>query len=133
MTRRAAIRRGDIYLVTYTFPHEQTDAQAKTQSAKERPILILQTDVDNANDAYPLVLAALVTTQKTDIMYEQDVLLPAGEANLRQNSKVLLGLLQPFLKERLGKRVGRISAGRMRIIEAKLLRLFGFVPQQPQP
>lgn len=82
MTRQPALRRGEVYLVTYTFPHEQ--------AAKDRPILILQTDLDNANDRYPLVLAAPITTQKTERIYEQDVFLPAGEANLKQDSKVIL-------------------------------------------
>lgn len=119
MTRRPSIRRGDVFMATYTFPHEQR--------AKERPILILQTDLDNANDRYPLVLAAPITTQKTDRIYEQDVFLPAGEANLKQDSKVMLGLTQPFAKRHLGRRVGRIPGARMRLVEAKLLRLFGFV------
>ncbi len=119
-----AIRRGEVYLVAYTFPHEQ--------AAKERPVLILQTDLDNANERYPLALAAPITTQKTERIYEQDVFLPAGEANLKQDSKVMLGLAQPFHKSRLGVRLGRISDGRMRLVEIKLLRLFGFVSPQPR-
>jgi len=119
VTQQPAIQRGEVYLVVYTFPHEQM--------AKERPILILQTDLDNANDRYPLVLAAPITTQKTERIYEQDIFLPAGEANLKQDSKVMLGLTQPFPKAHLGKRLGRISDGRMRLVEIKLLRLFGFV------
>jgi mRNA-degrading endonuclease toxin of MazEF toxin-antitoxin module len=119
VTRPSAIRRGDVYLAIYTFPHEQM--------AKERPILILQTDRDNTNDRYPLVLAAPITSQKTQRIYEQDVLLPAGEANLTQDSKVMLGLTQPFPKARLSTRLGRISDGRMCLVEIKLLRLFGFV------
>lgn len=124
MTRQPALRRGEVYLVTYTFPHEQ--------AAKDRPILTLQTDLDNANDRYPLVLAAPITTQKTERIYEQDVFLPAGEANLKQDSKVMLGLTQPFPKAHLGIRLGRISNGRMRLVEIKLLRLFGFVSPRPR-
>jgi mRNA-degrading endonuclease toxin of MazEF toxin-antitoxin module len=119
VTQQPAIRRGEVYLVAYTFPHEQT--------AKERPVLILQTDLDNANDRYPLVLAGPITTQKTEHIYEQDVFLPAGEANLKQDSKVMLGLTQPFPKAHLGRRLGHVSNSRMRLVEIKLLRLFGFV------
>jgi mRNA-degrading endonuclease toxin of MazEF toxin-antitoxin module len=90
----------------------------------------VQNDVDNVNTFYPLVQAAPITTQKTERIYEQDVLLPAGEANLQQRSKVLLGLTQPFLKARLAQRVGRVSSVKMREVNLKLLRLFGFVRRQ---
>ncbi len=126
--QRHPIRRGDVYWVTYAFPHEKAaGAGAEEGSAKQRPILILQNDGDNQNVQYSLVQAAPITTQKTDRIYEQDVLLLAGEANLRRTSKVLLGLTQPFLKTRLGQRLGRISPSKMREIDIKLLRLFGFV------
>lgn len=130
MTQRSAIRRGDIHLVGYSFPHEQDDDQTGALVAKERPVLILQTDLDNTNEYYPLVLAAPITTQKTDRIYEQDFLLPAGEANLREDSKVLLGLIQPFLKKRLGRQLGHVSADRMRLVDLKLLRLLGFALRQ---
>lgn len=98
--------RGDVYRVSYAFPHERDTALVAADVEKERPVLILQNDLDNDNERYPLVLAAPITTQKTDRVYEQDVLLPAGEANLAHTSKVLLRLTQPFLKSRLGQRVG---------------------------
>jgi mRNA-degrading endonuclease toxin of MazEF toxin-antitoxin module len=94
--------------------------------------LILQTDADNDNPRYPLVMAAPITTQKTERVYEQDVLLPAGEANLEQTSKVLLGLSQPFLRKRLGRRYGRLSSPQQREVDIKLLRLFGFAPQSKE-
>ena len=94
---------------------------------KKWPVLILQNDADNRNTHYPLVQAAPITTQKTDRIYQQDVLLPAGEANLEQTSKVLLGLTQPFLKTRLGQKLGQLSPERMREVDLKLLRLFGFI------
>jgi hypothetical protein len=46
-------------------------------------------------------------------------------------SKVLLGLAQPFLKTRLGQRLGRVSPSKMREVDIKLLRLFGFVEKHP--
>ena len=55
--------------------------------------------------------------------------LPAGEANLKQDSKVMLGLVQPFPKARLGVRLGGISNGRMRLAEIKTLAdVWLFVP-----
>lgn len=98
---------------------------------KQRPILILQNGEDSGNSSYPLVQAAPITTQKTERVYAQDILLPAGEANLQRTSKVLLGLTQPFLKAHLGQRLGSISPARMREVDTKLLRLFGLVQKRP--
>jgi mRNA interferase MazF len=121
------IQRGDVYWATYVFPHEQSTSPGGTRAEKQRPVLVVQNDADNENAFYPIVQAAPITTQKTERIYEQDVLLPAGEANLQQMSKVLLGLTQPFLKARLGQKLGRVSPARMREVDIKLLRLFGFV------
>ncbi len=124
------IRRGDVYLAIHVFPHERDDDLGDAKVEKQRPVLIVQHDADNKNERYPIVQAAPITTQKTERIYEQDVLLPAGEANLQQTSKVLLGLTQPFLKTRLGQKLGRVSPTRMREVDVKLLRVFGFVAKR---
>lgn len=120
------IQRGDVYWATYVFPHERDDSIVEDVE-KQRPILVVQNNMDNQNVHYPLVLAAPITTRKTNRIYEQDVLLPAGVANLEHASKVLLGLTQPFLKKRLGQKIGRVSPPKMHEVDLKLLRLFGFV------
>ncbi len=126
------IQRGDVYWITYAFPHEKASSMANEDGIqKQRPILILQNDEDNRSSHYPLVLAAPITTQKTERVYAQDVLLPTGEANLQRTSKVLLGLTQPFLKAHLGQRLGSLSPARMREVDAKLLRLFGLDQKRP--
>ena len=126
------IRRGDVYWVVYSFPHEKASPlMGNDDLEKQRPVLILQNIEDNGNLYYPLVQAAPITTQKTERVYAQDVLLPAGEANLQHTSKVLLGLTQPFLKMHLGQRLGSLSPARMREVDAKLLRLFGLVQKRP--
>ena len=129
--QRDSIRRGDVYWTTYVFPHERGAASGEMGTEKQRPVLIVQNDEDNGNKFYPIVPAAPITTQKTERIFEQDVLLLAGEANLPQMSKVLLGLAQPFLKTRLGQRLGRVSPSKMREVDIKLLRLFGFVEKHP--
>ena len=121
------IRRGDVFWTSYVFPHERAAAPEDTSVEKQRPVLIVQNDADNENEYYPIVQAAPITTRKTERIFEQDVLLPAGEANLKQTSKTLLGLTQPFLKTHLGQKSGRVSPERMRKVDVKLLRLFGFV------
>lgn len=124
---RDSIRRGDVYWTTYVFPHERGTASGEMGTEKQRPVLIVQNDEDNGHEFYPIVQAAPITTQKTERIFGQDVLLLAGEANLQQMSKVLLGLTQPFLKARLSQKMGQVSSIKMREVDAKLLRLFGFV------
>lgn len=126
MGNKKVLRRGDVYLVAYAFPHEQKGAKVTDDEKKKRPILILQNNPDNNNKHYPLVLAAPITSQKVSRIYRQDVFLKAGEANLEQDSKALLGLTQPFLKRQLEQKLGRISRSKMKEVDTKLLRLFGF-------
>jgi mRNA-degrading endonuclease toxin of MazEF toxin-antitoxin module len=87
----------------------------------------VQNNVDNQNAHDPFVQAAPLTAQKTDRVYRQDVLLVAGEANLKRTSKVLLGLTQPFLKTRLGGKPGQVSPEKMCEVDVKSLRIFGFI------
>jgi len=122
------MRRGDVYMTAYTFPHERGVGASRHHAEKERPVLVLQNDADNDNPHYPLVMAAAITSQKTQRVYQQDVVLPAGEANLRQDSKVLLGLAQPFLKAALVRKVGALSPTKMREVDLKLSRLLA-LPQ----
>ncbi|MGB0386553.1 MAG: type II toxin-antitoxin system PemK/MazF family toxin [Ardenticatenaceae bacterium] len=126
MGHKERIRRGDVYLIGYAFPHEQDSTQVADDEKKKRPILILQNNPDNNNQRYPLVSGAPITSQKVSRIYPQDVFLKAGEANLEQDSKVLLGLTQAFPKTQLEQRLGHLSRSKMKEVDAKFLRLFGF-------
>jgi len=84
------IRRGEIHLASFVFPHERT--------TKTRPVLVLQCDEDNENPYYPFVLIAPLTTRKVETIYQQDVFLPKGEGDLKEDSKVLLGALTAMKK-----------------------------------
>ena len=117
------VRRGGVYMVSYVFPHQAGEPGAE----KVRPVLVLQNDEDNMDERYPIVLAAPITTQKVDRLYEQDVFLPQGEADLDRESKVLLGLTRAFLKKDLASYVGQVRPEVMREVEIKLLRLLGLI------
>ena len=117
------LRRGGVYMASYVFPHEAGEPGVE----KVRPVLVLQNDEDNMDERYPIVLAAPITTQKVDRLYEQDVFLPQREAGLDRDSKVLLGLIRAFLKKDLTGYVGQVSPKVMREVEIKLLRLLGLI------
>lgn len=59
------IRRGEVYVAQFAaFPHE------KEAPGKERPVVIVQNDEDNQNQAYPLVIVVPVSMQKVDRIYK---------------------------------------------------------------
>ncbi len=117
-----ALRRGAVYLIgSYTFPHEI----ATGGSAKARPVIVLQDDLENRNPHYPFVIVAPLTSRKVDTIYPEDVLLPAGAANLPVPSKVLLGLICAVEKTALTRWLGQVDDVRMAQIAAVLPRLLG--------
>ncbi len=116
------LRRGAVYLIgSYTFPHEI----ATGGSAKARPVIILQDALENRNPHYPFVIVAPLTSRKVDAIYPEDVLLPAGVANLPVPSKVLLGLICAVEKTALTRWLGQVDDVRMAQIAAVLPRLLG--------
>lgn len=117
------IRRGEIYIAKFfEFPHE-----GRKLAEKERPVLILQDDEDNFNQRYPLVIVAPISTQKLDRVYKQDVLIPAKEAGLTADSKLLLGIIRTIRKADLTKRTGKLNKERMEEVNIKLFRVLGFL------
>lgn len=117
------IRRGEVYIAKFfEFPHE-----GKKLVEKERPVLILQDDEDNFNQQYPLVIVAPISTKKLNRVYKQDILIPAKEAGLRQDSKLLVGIIRTIQKVDLARRIGRLSKERMEEVNIKLFRMLGFL------
>ena len=111
------IKRGDIYLARYHFPHEGETI------IRQRPVLVLQCDEDNENPHYPLVIVAPVTTRKIERIYEQDVFLTKGVHFVHQR----LRLMEGGTKTSLLNKIGSLSQQTMESINLKLLRLFGFL------
>ena len=117
------IRRGEVYIAKFfEFPHED-----RKLVEKERPVLILQDDEDNFNQYYPLVIVVPISTKKLDRVYKQDVLIPAQEAGLTENSKILLGIIRTIQKVDLAKKIGKLSKERMEEVNIKLFRVLGFL------
>ena len=117
------LRRGEIYLLKkFSFPHEKNFSNV----AKSRPILVLQDNVENKHPRYPYVIVAPLTSQKTDSIYPQDVLLPKGTANLPVTSKVLLGLIVTIEKQALVRRIGKLDDRYVAQVDGVLKRLLGF-------
>lgn len=123
------LHRGAVYLIgSYTFPHEIGGS-----SAKSRPVIVLQDELENQNPHYPFVIVAPLTSRKVDATYPEDVLLPAGVANLPVPSKVLLGLIYSVEKAALTRWLGQVDNIRMAQIDAVLRRLIGLSTMTEKP
>lgn len=115
-----ALRRGAVYQIEgYTFPHET----ATGGRAKPRPVIVLQDDLENRNPHYPFVIVAPLTSRKVDAIYPEDVLLPAGTANLPVASQVLLGLIFALEKAALTRWLGQVDDGLTVQVDSVLRRL----------
>lgn len=109
------MRKGEIYLANFEFPH--------IGEIKTRPVIILQSNEDNENSYYPFIIVAPITTKKIDRIYQQDVFLPAVRTDIRRDSKVLLGALTTTLKTSLVEFIGGVDEEIMDEIDLKILRL----------
>jgi mRNA interferase MazF len=86
-----------------------------TEIAKTRPAVVISNNIGNQFSAR--VIIAPVTSQGTNRVYPFEVLVPAGEGSLRQQSKVLLDQMRSVDKRRLRHRIGTLSAERMQEVD----------------
>lgn len=101
-------RRGELYWVSL-------DPTRGTEIAKTRPGLIVSNDIGNEYSSR--VIVAPLTSSHTDRVFPFEVVAPAGEGGLHEVSKVVLDQIRTLDKQRLGRRIGALSAERMREID----------------
>lgn len=106
-------KRGGVYWVAL-------DPVVGTEIAKTRPAVIISNDTGNQYSTR--VIVAPVTSGSVTKVYPFEVLVPAGEANLARESKVLLDQIRTIDKRRLGQRIGSLSSERMLEIDQAIRR-----------
>lgn len=130
------IKRGEIYWVTdelIEFPEERIPSRPTRTIHEERPILILQTNADNAEPLYPIVLIAPLS-HRVDLQDKRDYKLKAGQGGLKQDSLVHLGLVQPILKTELqGDAIGKLDTLAINDIDAILAANLGLIERPSSP
>ena len=133
--RGGQIERGEIYLVNddvIVLPEERIPSRPARTIHENRPVLILQTDSDNADPLYPIVLIAPLS-HRVDLQCEKDYVLRARQGGLDQDSIVHLGLVQPILKTDLQENpIGKLDALTMNDIDAILAANLGLI-ERPSP
>ncbi|PIG94545.1 type II toxin-antitoxin system PemK/MazF family toxin [Gloeocapsopsis sp. IPPAS B-1203] len=92
--------RGEIYLVSF-------DPTVGTEIQKTRPALVLQNDI--ANEYSPITIVAAITSQFGDPLYPTEVLVRSPEGGLTVDSVVLLNQIRSIDKQRLVKRLGKLT------------------------
>jgi mRNA interferase MazF len=101
-------RRGEVFWVGL-------DPTVGSEIAKTRPALIISNDI--GNEFASRVIVAPMTSRGLDRVFPFEVLAPLGEEGLPRDSKILLDQIRTIDKRRLGRRLGKLSAERMREVD----------------
>jgi mRNA interferase MazF len=112
------VRRGEIYLVSF-------DPTLGAEIQKTRPALVVQNDI--ANRYSPITIVAAITSTIDTRPRPTKVLVKALEGGLNVDSMVLLNQIRSVDKQRLLKRLGKLSPGTMEDVNRALLISFGLV------
>ena len=97
-----------------------------SEQAGERPALVIQNDVGNANDRYPNTIVLAMSTKGKRVPFHVRID-PARSNGLREITFVKCEQILTIAKARLkGKGpAGRVSAGQLRQVEAATLLAIG--------
>jgi mRNA interferase MazF len=116
--RKVVPRRGDVFVVSF-------DPTLGAEIQKTRPALILQNDI--ANRFSPITIVAAITSRFDSKLYPTDILIRAPEAGLERDSVVLLNQIRSIDRQRLIRRLGRVTAETMRQVDRALAISVGLV------
>ena len=97
---KITLRRGDVCLVNF-------DPTVGSEINKTRPAMVIQNNV--ANQYSPIVIVAAISSKFDDELYPTEILIRSGEAGLKQDSVVLLNQIRSIDRQRVSKRIGKVS------------------------
>jgi len=124
------VQRGEIYLIAddlIVLPETRLPSKPGRELHENRPVLILQTTLDNDDPLYLTILAAPLS-HRVGLQDQRDFKLSAGQAGLEHDSIVQLGLTQPVLKIDLqGEALGKVDDITMNDIDAVLAANLGLI------
>ena len=111
-------RRGDVYLVSF-------DPTVGAEIQKTRPALVVQNDI--ANRFSPITIVAAITSRFDASLYPTEVGIRPPEGGLDTDSVVLLNQIRSIDRQRLIRRLGRVSSDTMRRVDRALVVSLGLV------
>jgi mRNA interferase MazF len=121
MERRPRItspRRGEVYLVSF-------DPTVGSEIQRTRPALILQNDIANRHS--PITIVAAITSQFAEPLYPTEVLITPPEGGLTTPSVVLLNQIRSIDRQRLMRRLGRVTAGTLERVNRAIQLSLGLI------
>lgn len=111
-------QRGEIYLVSF-------DPTIGAEIQKTRPALVLQNNV--ANEYSPITIVAAVSSQFDDPLYPTEVMVQPPEGGLNVISVVLLNQIRSIDKQRLVKRLGKLTDETMVLVNQAIQVSLGLI------
>jgi mRNA interferase MazF len=109
------VRRGEIVTI-------ELDPARGSEASKTRPAVVVSNDSANgtATRLGRGVITVVPITSRTDRVYPFQVLLPASQTGLRRDSKAQAEQVRSVAVERIGRRVGPLSAPLMAELDQAL-------------
>lgn len=104
-------RRGDIFLVSF-------DPTVGHEIQKTRPAVIIQNDVSNRYS--PITIVAAISSQFSRPPFPREGIIEPEESGLFKPSAVIVNQIRSVDRQRLGKRVGRLSRQTMQRVNEAL-------------
>lgn len=107
-----SVRRGDLVVA-------ELDPTRGSEQRGTRPCLVVQNDVGNENA--PTTIVVPLTTSFGDELYPFEVLLPASECALREDSVAVCSQIRTVsIEHRISDRIGAIPDERLREVDTAL-------------
>ncbi len=111
-------RRGEIYLVSF-------DPTVGHEIRKTRPAVIIQNDVSNQYS--PITIVAAISSQFSDPPFPREVVIESRESGLSKPSAVIVNQLRSVGRQRLAKKLGKLSGQSMRRVDDAIRISLGLV------
>jgi len=111
-------QRGEIYLV-------RLDPTVGHEIQKTRPAVVIQNDVSNRYS--PITIVAAISSQFSRPPFPREVIIDPEESGLAKPSAVLVNQIRSVDRQRLGKRIGRLSTESMERVDEALKISLGLV------
>ena len=111
-------RRGEIYLVGF-------DPTVGHEIQKTRPAVVIQNDISNQHS--PITVVAAISSQFSDPPFPREAVIEPEESGLPKRSAVIVNQIRSVDRQRLQKRLGRLSGPSMERVDEAIRISLGLI------
>ena len=105
------MKKGDLF-------RANQDPAIGAEISKRRPVLIVSNDINNQ---YAETITILPVTTSTEKVYPFEILINAGEGNIKETSKIKANQIRTIDKRRLFQKIGALSKSTLSEAEKAIL------------